>query len=316
MASRNVLFVLPSGLEPLDVTGPMAVFDWANRLASRTAPDAVLYRLRTASPGGGPVRAGGGLVLLPDARLEEEPPPDTVVIPGAPVDRWVVAWLRQHARRTRRVVSVCTGSLALAEAGLLDGRRATTHWSRAEEMAASYPGVRVDAEPVFIRHGKVWTAAGITSGIDCALALVEEDHGRQLSLAVARQLVVFLRRSHNQAQISTQLQVQIAHRDSLREVQDWISDHPDADLSIEALAWRAALSPRQFTRAFTKETGMSPGRYVAKVRLETACRRLVNRRHDAMDHIAASSGYPSAEAMRRAFQNALRMSPTEYRDRN
>ncbi|AWZ10601.1 MULTISPECIES: helix-turn-helix domain-containing protein [unclassified Streptomyces] len=238
------------------------------------------------------------------------------MVPGAPVDPRVVAWLRAHGPGMSRVASVCTGSVLLAEAGLLDGVRATTHWSRAEEMAAAYPKVRVDPEPIFIRHGRIWTAAGITSGIDMALALalVEADHSRELSLAVARQMVVFLRRSHNQSQISAQLQVQIAHRDSLRAVQDWISDHPDADLSVEALAWRAALSPRQFTRAFTQETGMSPGRYVARVRLEMACRRLVNRRHDSMDHIAASCGHPSAEAMRRAFQTALGTAPTEYRD--
>lgn len=314
MSSRNILFVLSDGLEVLDVSGPTSAFAWANHLTPSAPSRGALYALRTASPGGLPVRGNGGLTVLPDGPLEAEPTPHTVVVPGAPVDPRVVAWLRTHGPGTSRVTSVCTGSALLAEAGLLDGVRATTHWSRAKEMAAAYPKVRVDAEPIFIRHGKFWTAAGITSGIDMALAIIEEDHGRELSLAVARQMVVFLRRSHNQSQISTQLQVQIAHRDSLREVQDWISDHPDADLSIEALAGRAALSPRQFTRAFTQETGMSPGRYVARIRLETACRRLVNRRHDTMDHIAASCGYPSAEAMRRAFQSALGMAPTEYRD--
>jgi transcriptional regulator GlxA family with amidase domain len=211
-------------------------------------------------------------------------------------------------------MSVCTGALLLAEAGLLDGRRATTHWTMCATLAERYPQIRVEPEPIFVRDGPIATSAGVTAGIDLALALVEEDLGRDAALQIARHLVMFLRRPGNQAQFSTQLRGQVAQRDSLREVQQWIADNPAADLAVAKLADRAGLSARQFARAFTSETGSTPGRYVDRTRLESA-RRLLAETSDGVDQIARACGYGVAETMRRAFQRELGVSPAEYRHR-
>ncbi|NYV77159.1 GlxA family transcriptional regulator, partial [Streptomyces sp. UH6] len=213
-----------------------------------------------------------------------------------------------------RIVSVCTGAFLLAEAGLLAGRRATTHWAYCDTLARRYPDTEVVTDPIHVRDGAVATSAGVTAGIDLALALVEEDLGRQVALQVARHLVVFLRRPGGQAQFSTQLAAQLAQRDPLREVQSWIDEHPDADLSVEALAGRASLSPRHFSRAFAAEVGATPGRYVDGVRLEAARRRLEDT-GDGVAEVARACGYGTPEAMRRAFLRALSVSPAEYRRR-
>ncbi|MEU3573044.1 helix-turn-helix domain-containing protein [Kitasatospora sp. NPDC036755] len=315
MTNRNLLFVLSDDMETLDITGPMTVFEWANRLSEsgRARP---AYRLRTASPGGRSVTASGGLVVVAQAALAEEPPPDTVVIPCASIDPDVVDWLKDHASEIRRVVAVYGGVFTLAAAGLLDGRRTVTHWRLAPAMTTCFPSVRGDSEPVYAGDGRVWTSAGMTSGIDVALDLVEADHGPDLALEVARQLVVFLRRTHNQGQISTQLRLAAAGRGGLRRILEWIVDHPGAELTVETLASRAALSPRQFTRAFTAETGLSPGRYVAQVRLQAACRRLVECPQDSLETVARSTGFSSAEVMRRAFRRAHGITPSAYRKSN
>jgi len=216
--------------------------------------------------------------------------------------------------RARRLVSVCTGAFLLAEAGLLDRRRVTTHWAYCATLAARFPEITVDPDPIFVTDGNVTTSAGVTAGIDLALALVEDDLGRDAALDIARHLVVFLRRPANQAQFSTQLAAQLADREPLREVQRWITDHPAADLSVETLARRASLSPRQFARAFAAEVGMPPGGYVDRVRLETARRRMEDTA-DAVEETARLCGYGTPEAMRRAFMRALGVSPAEYRRR-
>lgn len=213
-----------------------------------------------------------------------------------------------------RLVSVCTGAIPLAEAGLLDGRRATTHWAYCDKLARDHPAVEVDPDPIYVRDGQVSTSAGVTSGIDLALALVEEDLGREAALTVARHLVVFLRRPGNQAQFSAQLAAQTARREPLREVQQWITEHPGDDLSVESLAVRARLSPRHFARAFQTETGMTPGRYVDRVRLEHA-RRLLEDTADGVEGISRACGYGTPEAMRRAFVKTLGTAPAEYRRR-
>ncbi|MGW8800925.1 GlxA family transcriptional regulator [Streptomyces sp. NPDC055775] len=312
MTQRSVLVVLFDGVQSLDVTGPMEVFAGAARF-----PD-VTYDLRTASLDGAPVRTSVGLTLVPDGSLADAEPPHTLLVPGgqgtrAP-DPALVDWLRAHAPHAERLVSVCTGALLLAEAGLLDGHRATTHWVVAEHLARTYPAVEVDPDPIFVRDGKLATSAGVTAGIDLSLALVEEDFGRQIALTVARHLVVFLRRPGNQAQFSAQLTSQIARREPLREVQHWITAHPGDDLSVEALAARARLSPRHFARAFQAETGQTPGRYVERVRLEHA-RRLLEDTTDGVAHVAHACGYGTPEAMRRAFIKTLGTAPAEYRRR-
>ncbi|MFD3652937.1 GlxA family transcriptional regulator [Streptomyces sp. NPDC058620] len=312
MKQRSVLVVLFDGVQSLDVSGPMEVFAGASRFPGAT------YELRTASLDGAPVRSTSGLTLVPDSALADARPPHTLLVPGgqgtrAP-DPALVDWLRDRAPHADRLVSVCTGALLLAGAGLLDGHRVTTHWAVCEHLARTYPAVEVDPDPIFVRDGKLATSAGVTAGIDLALALVEEDHGRDVALTVARHLVVFLRRPGSQAQFSAQLTAQTARREPLKDVQHWISEHPEDDLCVEALAARAGLSPRHFARAFQAETGMTPGRFVDRVRLEQA-RRLLEDTTDGVARISRSSGYGTPEAMRRAFVRALGTAPAEYRRR-
>ncbi|KOG24960.1 GlxA family transcriptional regulator [Streptomyces viridochromogenes] len=312
MAQRTVLFVLFDGVQSLDLTGPLEVFTGAEKHRPGT------YRLRTASVDGGPVRTSSGLTVVPDAALADVSDPHTLLVPGGEGTRGpqpaLTDWLREHGPRAERLVSVCTGAILLAAAGLLDGRRATTHWAYCDKLARDHPAVEVDPDPIYVRDGRVATSAGVTSGIDLALALVEDDLGRDVALGIARHLVVFLRRPGNQAQFSAQLVAQTAQREPLRDVQRWITEHPDADLSVEALAARASLSPRHFARAFQTETGMTPGRYVDRVRLEHA-RRLLEDSADGVEEISRASGYGTPEAMRRAFVKALGTAPAEYRRR-
>ena len=316
---RTVLIVLFDDVQSLDVTGPLEVLTGANTWLARHGGDP-RYDIRTASLGGRTVRTSSGLRLTPDGDLSgfSETRLDLLLVPGGEGSRRaepeLAGWLRAHGRRADRLVSVCTGAFLLAEAGLLDGRRVTTHWAYCASLAARYPALRVDPDPIFVRDGAVATSAGVTAGIDLALALVEDDIGRDAALDIARHLVVFLRRPGNQAQFSAQLAGQLANREPLREVQRWIADHPAADLSVEALASRASLSPRQFARAFAAEVGMPPGRYVDRVRLETARRRLEDTA-EGVEQTARSSGYGTSEAMRRAFIRALGVSPDEYRRR-
>ncbi|MER5429860.1 GlxA family transcriptional regulator [Streptomyces sp. NPDC002588] len=313
MAQRTVLVVLFDGVKSLDVTGPLEVFTGAERHTPGT------YRIRTASLDGGPVRTSSGLTLVPDEVLTRARAPHTLLVPGGqgtrgPDARPLTDWLRANAPRAKRLVSVCTGALLLARAGALDGRRATTHWAYCDRLARDHPAVEVDPDPIYVRDGAVWTSAGVTSGIDLTLALVEEDLGRDAALAIARHLVVFLRRPGNQAQFSAQLAAQTARREPLREVQQWITEHPADDLSVESLAARARLSPRHFARAFLADTGTTPGRYVDRVRLEHA-RRLLEDTADGVEEISRASGYGTPEAMRRAFVKALGTAPAEYRRR-
>jgi len=311
--------VLFDEVQSLDVTGPLEVFTGANSWRTYHG-DSPAYDIRTASIGGRAVRTSSGLCVTPDEDLREfhVPQPDLLIVPGGAGSRRpdpeLTGWLRAHGHRANRLVSVCTGAFLLAEAGLLDGRRVTTHWAYCRTLAANYPAVRVAEEPIFVRDGHVATSAGITAGIDLALALVEDDLGRDAALDVARQLVVFLRRPGNQAQFSAQLAGQLADREPLRDVQRWIADHPSADLSVETLASQANLSPRQFARVFAAEVGMTPGRYVDRVRLETARRRLEDTA-DGVEQTARSCGHGTPEAMRRAFIRALGVSPGEYRRR-
>jgi transcriptional regulator GlxA family with amidase domain len=313
MPPRTVLVLLFDDVQSLDVTGPVEVFTGAGLAAGRPGAG---YAVRTASLDGAPVRTSSGLTLVPDHALAHAPAPHTVLVPGGQGTRGpdprLVDWLRVNAPRAERIVSVCTGAILLAAAGLLDGRRATTHWAYCERLAREHPEVEVDPDPIFVRDGNVATSAGVTAGIDLALALVEEDLGRDVALTVARHLVVFLRRPGNQAQFSAQLAAQTARREPLREVQQWITEHPAGDLSVAALAGRAALSPRHFARAFQAETGLTPGRYVDRVRVEHA-RRLLEETSDGVEEISRSSGYGTPEAMRRAFVRTLGTPPAAYR---
>jgi transcriptional regulator GlxA family with amidase domain len=319
MTVRQVLIVLFDGVQSLDVTGPLEVFTGA--AGHQPAGDGGrAYEVTTGSMGGGPVTSSSGLGLVPAGDLREVRAAriDTLVVPGGEGTRApnteLVAWLRSAAPRVRRVASVCTGAFLLAEAGLLVGKKATTHWAFADSLARRFPDVRVDPDPIFIRDGAISTSAGVTAGLDLSLALVEEDLGHDVALAVARGLVMYLRRPGRQAQFSAHLRARTARRAPLREVQQWIGDHPAADLTVEVLAARAGLSPRQFSRAFSAETGTSPGRHVAAVRLEAA-RRMLEDPGRGIQQVARACGYGTAEAMRPAFIQSLGVPPASYRDR-
>ena len=310
MQGERVVIVVFDGVQSLDVTGPLEVFAGAN---SAGFPR---YHIRICSIDGRPVVSSSGLRVMPDAGLEG--PADLLVVPGGAgtkaSDPRLVAWLRAHGPGARRIMSVCTGAFLLAEAGLLDGRRATTHWDYCATLARRYAAVTVDPEPIFVRDGPVATSAGVTAGIDLSLALVEEDLGRDVALGIARHLVMFLRRPGGQRQFSVQLAAQVAARDPLREIQRYAAEHPAADLSIPALARRANLSPRQFSRAFAAEVGTPPGRYVDRVRLEAA-RRLLEEGRSGVEEVARACGYGTPEAMRRAFVRELGVGPADYRER-
>ncbi len=220
----------------------------------------------------------------------------------------------RRRRGARRTAGVCTGAFLLAGAGLLAGRRATTHWASAQELALRHPDVEVDPEPIFLRDGPVWTSAGVTAGMDLALALVEEDLDRDAALQIARHLVLFLRRPGNQSQFSATLAAQQPGREPLREVQRFVVEHVAATHTVEAMAGRAHMSPRHFARAFRAETGLTPARYVERVRLEAARRRLEDTA-DPVAVVAGECGFGSPETMRRVFLRALEVGPAEYRRR-
>jgi transcriptional regulator GlxA family with amidase domain len=301
-------------VQSLDVTGPLEVFAMA-----ATAGAAPAYETTIVTPSGGVLRTSSGLRLVADRGIaEEDRPIDTLVVaggsgtPDAVADAALVDWIRRAAGRSRRVTSVCSGSFLLAAAGLLDGRRATTHWSVCELLAAVYPTVEVDADRIFVRDGDVWTSAGVTAGMDLALALVEDDHGPAIALEVARQLVLFTQRSGGQSQFSTHLAVRRAEREPLREVLAHIADNLDADLSVPALARRAAMSPRTFARAFRAEVGTTPAAYVQSARVEAA-RRLLEATGLGTAEIARSCGFGTTETMYRAFRRTVRTTPGRYR---
>jgi transcriptional regulator GlxA family with amidase domain len=304
------------GTQSLDVTGPVEVFAAASRLAE-WAGRRERYDVQVVTPGGGDVALSNGLRLsaapLPRATM------DTILVAGGEGCRRLtgdddaVRWLRGAARRARRVASVCTGAFVLAAAGLLDGRRATTHWAWCAALADEYPGIDVDPDPIYVRDGDVWTSAGVTAGMDLALALVEDDLGHDIAVGAARWLVLFLKRPGGQSQFSAGLAAQAAGSKPLRDLQAWIADHLDADLSVPALAERACLSERHFARAWRAETGMTPAAYVEALRVERARALLEDGRR--VDAVARATGFGSAEVLRRVFHRRLGVGPSAYRER-
>jgi transcriptional regulator GlxA family with amidase domain len=303
-------------VQSLDVTGPTEVFSLADRGAATST-----YSIELVSEGGDPVRTSSGLELRPHRALEDcRGPIDTLVVPGgigvreAARDERLISWLRLAARRSRRVASVCTGAFLLARAGLLDGRRATTHWDACGALQRRHPTIDVDPDPIFVRDGHVYTSAGVTAGIDLALALIEEDLGARAALAVARSLVLFVRRPGGQAQFSAGLSVQAAARPGIRELQEWIADRLDDDLSVSALADRCFMSPRNFARVFAREVGATPASYVESLRLERA-RMLLETTGLQLDEIARRCGFGTVETLRRVFARRLGASPSDYRAR-
>ena len=315
-SAQRIVFLAFEDVEALDITGPWEVLHTAGLIAGR------LPELICVSADGRDVRSNSGLSFRADAAIGELAPGpiDTLVVPGgagvreALRERDLIDAIATRSATARRTVGVCTGAFLLAEAGLLDGRRATTHWAGCERLAARYPQIEVESDPIFIRDGDIHTSAGVTSGMDLALALVEEDHGSEVALQTARMLVVYARRPGGQTQFSVQLAHQLAEQAPLRELQAWMEEHPAEDLSVAALADRLHLSERQFARVFRRELGTTPGDYVEQLRVERA-RSLLETDSVALESVARRSGFAGAEVMRRAFQRRLGTSPSEYRQR-
>lgn len=312
------MIVLYPDVQALDVTGPHEVFAGASRLVGRTRGTPA-YEIEVVALRPGAVRSESGLTLVATP-IDRSRPIDTLVVPGGngarhrPPPDELVTVIAELAAGARRVVGVCSGAFLLAAAGLLEGRRATTHWARAAQLAAEHPGVDVDADPIWTRDGDVWTSAGVTAGIDVALALVEDDHGIEVAETCARWLVMFLRRPGTQSQFAAPVWRDRARDEPIRRAQELIEADPGADHRLRVLARRVALSERHLLRRFTAELGTTPARYVATARLDAARRELEDGA-GTVSAIAARVGFGTAESMRRTFARDLGTSPDDYRRR-
>ncbi len=318
MKVRRIALLGYDGVQALDIAGPADVFSTANYILQHKTPPYEVLLLGTRK---GALRTESGLSYHVSDTLPEAGLLDTIIVPGGsalrlePKVRTAVAnWLRERARLARRVVSVCTGIYGLAESGLLDGRTVTTHWRFARDVKERWKAIRVDADAIFVKDGKFYTSAGITAGIDLSLALVEEDHGSEVALDVARELVVYLKRSGGQLQYSQPLLLQTRAKGKFGDIASWIRGNLDEDLTVEALAEHAHLSPRQFNRKFKAFFGVAPAEFVQELRLDEARWLLVNS-DSPMDDLAADVGYRSDDTFRRAFERQFGVAPGEYRKR-
>lgn len=307
------------GLTALDLVGPSEAFAVAQTEDANGCPSKA-YEILIIGLSCRRFAAESGVIFHPQTTLQAAPRLDTITIPGGrglrqPGTNLAVAkWIKARAPQTRRIVSVCTGIYGLASSGLLDGRRVTTHWRFAADVARRFPKLKVEPNAIFRRDGNLYTSAGVTAGIDLALALIEDDLGAGVALAVARELVVYLKRPGGQERSSEPLQFQTQANDRLTELASWIANNPERDLSVSALARRACLSPRHFVRRFKDAFGQSPGLFVQGRRLDEARRRLAAA-DVSIDAIATSVGFKSADAFRRAFRHRFRVTPGKYRRR-
>jgi transcriptional regulator GlxA family with amidase domain len=312
----NVVLVTFEGAEAIDLAGPASVFSKAEQRRPGT------YRMHVASPSGGTVLTNAGLGIVGTRKLEDVPSDiDTLIVVGgdeAPMravirEKRLGAWIAEVAPRTRRIASVCSGAFALAAAGLLDGRAATTHWSALDLLQKIHPRVRVQRDRIYVRDGPVWTSAGVTTSLELALALVEDDLGHAIAMSIARTLALPMLRGGEQPQLSPALRAQDAATRRLRELLAWIGTHLQEDLSVEALADRVRMSPRHFARAFAAEIGCTPARYVEQARVAAAA-ALLRRTHWTQERIAGRSGFGSVDALQRAFVRRFGLTPRVYRD--
>lgn len=314
---RNVALVGYAGAQSLDIVGPLEVFTMANRF-SATAP----YNVLLASPEGGTITCNSGLLLGGSVALTDLPAElDTILVAGGARDALerarssqLLDWLRQRSATTRRLGSVCSGALVLAASGVLDGRRATTHWGYCEEMRSFRPAVRLEPDAIFVADPPYYTSAGVTAGIDLCLSLVEADCGSQLALAIARNLVLFMRRPGGQTQFSEGLNVQAAATPKLRQLITDISADPSGDLSVPELAARVAMSERTFSRVFQKEIGVSPAAFVEIARVNRA-KALLETSSWPLGRVAERAGFGGVEGLHRAFNKRVGVTPGEYRQR-
>ncbi len=314
-ARRRVVFVAFPEVVLLDLIGPWDVFALANKLANRDSPPYDLELVSGANAA--KITSDGGI------SLESHRPAkncrgaiDTLIVPAAWVSeaQQFSSVLQRLARRSRRIVSICGGAFLLAEAGLLDGKKATTHWRGTADLAKRFPKVDVQADSIFVKDGQTYTSAGVTAGIDLALALVEEDLGQAVALDCARNLVVFMRRPGGQSQFSATLESQHAERDVINELVAWAADNLSNDLSVRALAERAHMSLRNFSRVFRNEVGQTPAAFVEKLRVD-ATRRRLEETDESIDEISKHCGFRSADSMRRSFQRVVKVAPSDYRQR-
>ena len=315
---RLVVMLAFEGGNLIDVAGPLQAFATANELRPRGTPG---YRLLTVSQQGGQVTTGPGLPLLttPLTALAGRTI-DTLIVPGGLPPQGpmgldgLIAWLARNAHRPRRLCSVCTGAFLLADAGLLDGRRCATHWSRSDELQLRHPALQLDPDAIFVRDGNIWTSGGVTAGIDLALALIEDDLGHETAIATARQLVMFVKRPGGQSQFSAPLALQARSDATFASLHGWIAEHLDEDLRVERLADVAGMSPRTFARAYLAQTGRTPAKSVELIRLEAACRAL-EETELPLKRIAAMVGFVSEQNLRRVIQRQFGISPVDYRAR-
>ncbi|MEQ8266647.1 MAG: GlxA family transcriptional regulator [Parvibaculum sp.] len=318
---RRVMMLVYDAAQVLDIAGPIQLLSTAVILPG----GAPAYDIELVAEERGPVSTTSGLVLRVDRSIEDVSAAelaglDTLMVTGgqgsraAMEDERLLAFVRRAALPARRVVSICTGAVILAAAGLLDGRRATTHWAYAPTMRRRFPSVTVEEDAIYVRDGKFWTSAGVTAGMDLALALIEEDTGREMALTLARQHVMYLMRPGGQSQFSAQLAAQHVEDERLARICAFVVENPRADLSVPALAARAAMSERSFARHFVAETGFTPAQFVERARLDEACRRLADGDH-SLDAVSADAGFGAAERMRRAFIRHLGVTPGRYRER-
>jgi transcriptional regulator GlxA family with amidase domain len=316
---RVVMFGFPDA-QVLDITGPLEVFSRTARwLIEHRGARTPAYETELIAARAGPLAMSNGLALVATRRYADVDDADTLLVGGgigweaAAADRAMLRWLAAQARRVRRLGSICNGAMILAAAGLLDGRPATTHWAYLDRLARLAPKARVDRDALYVRSGHIYTSAGVTAGMDLALALVEQDHGKSVALAVAQELVLFLKRPGGQSQFSRHLEAQ--KRDDLfGALELWMLENPGKDLSVEALARRMNMSPRHFARLFLARVGSSPGAYVRRLRVEQA-RRRIEEGATRLKQVARDCGFADEQALRRGFQAVVGITPAEYRSR-
>ena len=318
--TKHIIIIAPPNTSILDIAGPLEVFskatDYINTYVSKTAEAYTLHVISTQSSK--IVKTASGLPIICEGNIKSiNYEVDTVLVSGIPnapenmVDKETLNWLKAHLN-IRRVGSICAGAFILAEAGILNDRRATTHWRVCDKLAKYYPKVKVESDPIFVKDGNVYTSAGISTGMDLSLAMVEEDFGREIALSVARQLVLYLKRPGNQSQFSTILTHQKVDHQPINEIQDWIIEHLNEDLTVEILAEKALMSPRNFARVFLRESGITPAKYIEKLRLETARRRLEETQL-TLDEISSECGVRNTDALRRLFLRHMKTTPSDYR---
>lgn len=317
--TKHIVILVPENVSILDVAGPLDVFTKAKECIRENAPamDETYTTHVLSFDSLIQVNTSSGLPIITEGGIEAvNYEIDTILVAGNStlkvIPQSLLDWLKGKTDKVRRMGSICAGAFVLAKAGILNGRRATTHWMVCDKLAKLYPEVKVETDPIFVKDGNIYTSAGISTGMDLALALVEEDFGRDTAVAVARRLVLYLKRPGNQSQFSNILNYQSVDYEPIKTIQDWIVDHLDDELTVELLAEKAMMSPRNFARVFLRETGITPAKYIEKLRLETARRRLEETRL-TLDEISTECGIGNADGLRRLFLRHMKTTPSDYR---